>query len=222
MAVSMKKTGDEHWVYTFSAYSGKVRNLVSFFSNLLGTIPLTKDNNHLVITTEKDRVTCRWPDMKLCSYTYILVYTVDILGCVLGWVVTREVCHLFFVFVSVVSVVGVFEGKAELVKKVFLTLVCSFWEELRAFCFLFLKIYFPCHWVKPYTGLYTQGKSNKPTKVYVICHYYTIINIGYKNVDITIISFHIHNEFHIRELQINIWITTRQKLYEITKLNITH
>ena len=126
-----------------------------------------------------------------------------------------------FVFVSVVSVVGVFEGKAELVKKVFLTLVCSFWEELRAFCFLFLKIYFPCHWVKPYTGLYTQGKSNKPTKVYVICHY-TIINIGYKNVDITIISFHIHNEFHIRELQINIWITTRQKLYEITKLNITH
>ena len=221
MAVSMKKTGDEHWVYTFSSYSGKVRNLVSFFSNLLSTIPLTKDNNHLVITTEKDRVTCRWPDMKLCSYTYILVYTVDILGCVLGWVVTREVCHFFFVFVSVVSVVGVFEGKAELVKEVFLTLVCSFWEELRALCFLFLKIYFPCHWVKPYTGLYTRGKSNKPTKVYVICHY-TIINIGYKNVDITIISFHIHNEFHIRELQINIWITTRQKLYEITKLNITH
>ena len=137
----MKKTGDEHWVYTFSLYSGKVRNLVSFFSNLLGTIPLTKDNNHLVITTEKDRVTCRWPDMKLCSYTYILVYTVDILGCVLGWVVTSNPWSLsFFLFVfvsvvSVVSVVGVFEGKAELVKKVFLTLVCSFWEELRAFCF---------------------------------------------------------------------------------------
>ena len=214
MAVSMKKTGDEHWVYTFSSYSGKVRNLVSFFSNLLGTIPLTKDNNHLVITTEKDRVTCRWPDMKLCSYTYILVYTVDILGCVLGWVVTREVCHFFYFCLCCLCCGSVWReswtGEGSFPYSSLLLL-----RRIESFLFFIPENIFSLPLSKTiYCSLYSR-------KVYVICHY-TIINIEYKNVDITIISFHIHNEFHIRELQINIWITTRQKLYEITKLNVTH
>ena len=35
-------------------------------------------------------------------------------------------------------------------------------------------------------------------------------NIGYKNVDITIRNFHIHNEFHNHKIIINFWITIGQ------------
>ena len=102
-------------------------------------------------------------------YLYFSLYSWHI-GVCIGVGSNPWSLSFFLVFVSVVSVVGVFEGKAELVKEVFLTLVCSFWEELRALCFLFLKIYFPCHWVKPYTGLYTLGKSN--SLCYMSLYYY--------------------------------------------------
>ena len=47
-------------------------------------------------------------------------------------------------------------------------------------------------------------------------------NIGYKNVDITIINFHILVNSTIMQIQINIWVTIGQKLYKIKKLNTTH
>ena len=42
-------------------------------------------------------------------------------------------------------------------------------------------------------------------------------DIGYKNVDITIINFHILVNSTIMQIQINIWVTIGQKLYKIIK-----
>ena len=42
-------------------------------------------------------------------------------------------------------------------------------------------------------------------------------DIGYKNVEITIIIFHILVNSTIMQIQINIWITTGKNLYEIKK-----
>ena len=48
-------------------------------------------------------------------------------------------------------------------------------------------------------------------------------DIGYKNVEITIIIFHILVNSTIMQIQINIWVTIGQKLYKIKKkLNTTH